>query len=77
MSQNQGAPKPLRRALDRAESRVLELEERLLAEIARHGLPSFDHVINLSIAYVDRARERIKRGTETPEDIRILEKVTK
>jgi len=76
MSDDRKKPVP-RRSLDRAEQRVLEHEERLLAEINRYGRPTFDHVMNLSIAYVDRARERAKRGTMTEQDVAILGKVTK
>lgn len=66
-----------RRAVDRSEARVLELEKALLTEVTKFGVPTFDQVFNLSLALVDRARERTKRGTATKEDARILAKITK
>lgn len=73
-SSSRGMP---RRALDRSEQRVLEHERRLLLEVMKFGVPTFDLVLNLSIAYVDRARERQKRGTETEEDLKILKRLVR
>ena len=61
-----------RRALDRAEHRVLEWEQKLLTEMMKHGSANYEMVITLAGAYVDRARERQARGRATPEDYRIL-----
>lgn len=64
-----------RRALDRVDQCVLENERKLLAEVMRFGVPTFDLVMNLSLAYMRRARERVKRGTATPQDEYILRQI--
>lgn len=66
-----------RRSLDRAEQRVLELEKSLMDEMLKYGVSNFKLVENLCNAYVARARERLKRGTCTDEDRRILERYDK
>jgi hypothetical protein len=68
-------PEWKRRALDRAEQRVLDFEKKLLNEITKYGVPNFDIVMNLALCYVDRARERVKRQTATEEDLKILERI--
>lgn len=61
-----------RRKLDHAEERCIELETSLLNHMNKYGTANFQLTMNLSRAYVRRARERKERDCATREDHEIL-----